>query len=351
MTLADASALRQSPMRRAARPILGSNSLFGYIIRRLLQAVPLIILIVVFNFLLIKLAPGNPVDLIAPDGSSDEYRQHIRDLLGLDQPLAVQIWNYVANVAHGDLGYSVRSSQYVLPLILSRVPSTLLLTGSGFLISSAMGVALGVLAARKANSFIDNFATLLALAGYSMPVFWVGQLLLLVFALDLGWLPAQGMSSIRAPTEGFPHVVDVAQHLVLPLIAYSIYPITLVFRLTRVKMQETLVLDFITTARAKGLREARVAYRHALPNAFLPVLTVIGLSFGFLLSGSVLVETVFAWPAIGRLLNDAIFGRDYPVLLGILVVVSMMVVVANVITDILYAVIDPRVTYGRGARR
>lgn len=328
-----------------------SGSLLEYIARRLLQAFPLILVIVILNFLLIKLAPGNPVDLIAPEGSTEEYRQHIRDLMGLDQPLAIQVWNYVANVAHGDLGYSVRSSQYVLPLILSRIPATLLLTGSGFVISSAIGVALGVLAARKANSLVDNTATFLALAGYSMPVFWVGQLLLLVFALNLGWLPAQGMYSVRAPTEGFGRIVDVAQHLVLPLVAYSIYPITLVFRLTRVKMQETLVLDFITTARAKGLREARVAYRHALPNAFLPVLTVIGVSFGFLLSGSVLVETVFAWPAIGRLLNDAIFGRDYPVLLGILVVVSIMVIAANVITDILYAVIDPRVTYGRSSRR
>lgn len=345
------AALARLPIRHISLPSFGSGSLLAYVARRLLQAVPLILLIIVLNFLLIKLAPGDPVDLIAPEGASEQYREHIRVLMGLDQPLPVQIWNYVSNVAHGDLGYSVRSSQYVLPLILSRVPNTLLLTGSGFVLSSVFGVLLGVLAARKANSIVDNVATFIALAGYSMPVFWVGQLLLLVFALDLGWLPAQGMYSVRAPTEGFARVVDVAQHLVLPVIAYAIYPLTLKYRLTRVKMKDTLVLDFITTARAKGLREARIAYRHALPNAFLPVLTVIGLSFGFLLSGSVLIETVFAWPGIGRLLNDAIFGRDYPVLLGILVVVSIMVIVANVITDILYAVIDPRVKYGRGSAR
>lgn len=330
---------------RIAVPVL--PKLVGYVLRRLLLAIPLILVVIALNFTLIMLAPGDPVDLIVPEGADQAYRDRVRAEFGLDQPAPVQLVRYVANVARGDLGYSIRFRQDVLPLIVSRLGATLLLAGTGFIISSVLGVLLGVIAARRANSFGDNAATLFSLAGYSMPVFWLGQLMLVVFALDLGWFPTQGMFSIRTPTEGFAHVLDVAHHLVLPALAYSIYPLTLIYRLTRVKMRDTLVLDYITTARAKGLRERRISYRHALPNAFLPVLTVIGYNFGFMLAGSVLVETVFGWPGMGRLLQESIFGRDYPVLLGLFTVSSVMVIVANVITDILYAVIDPRVTFTR----
>jgi len=178
-----------------------------------------------------------------------------------------------------------------------------------------------------------------------MPVFWLGQIMLIVFALQLALFPTQGMYSLRNPAEGFGMVLDIAHHLVLPVITYSVYHLALVFRLTRTKMQEALAQDFITTARAKGLAEHRVVYVHALRNAILPVVTIIGLNFGFMLAGSVLTETVFAWPGMGRLLYDAIGARDYPVLMGLFTILSLMVIVANVITDVIYAVIDPRVVY------
>lgn len=328
----------------------GSPALWGYAMSRLLQAIPLVLFVIVLNFALIKTAPGDAVDFIAPEGADEAYRDRLRVEFGLDQPAPVQLLRYVAGVVQGDLGYSMRFGQNVLPLILDRLGATALLAGTGFVLSSLIGVLLGVVASRHINSIWDNLATLLSLVGYSMPVFWLGQLLLIVFSLNLGWFPVQGLSSIRAPTEGFARVVDVAQHLALPAFAYSIYPLTLIFRLTRVKMQDTLVLDYITTARAKGLAEGRITYRHALPNAFLPVLTVIGFNFAFLLAGSVLVENVFAWPGIGRLLNDAITARDYPVILGVFTISAVMVIVANAITDVLYAVIDPRVTFGSSAR-
>jgi peptide/nickel transport system permease protein len=178
-----------------------------------------------------------------------------------------------------------------------------------------------------------------------MPVFWLGQLMLLIFAVYLGWFPVQGMYSLRAPSEGIGRLLDLLHHLALPAITYSIYHLTLIYRLTRVKMHETLTLDFITTARAKGISEGSVVWRHALPNAMMPIVTVIGLNFGFMLAGSVLTETVFAWPGTGRLLYEAIMARDYPVLMGLFAVLSIMVILANIITDLIYALVDPRVTY------
>ncbi len=325
---------------------MGGGSLLAYTLRRLLQAIPLIFVIILINFFLIHAAPGNPVDfLIGSMDASAEYIDDLRREFGLDQPLWVQFWLYVAKVAQFDLGYSLRFRAPVLDLILGRLPATLLLMGTALIISSLLGVLLGVLAARRPYGAVDNTATVAALAGYSMPVFWLGQLMLLLFSLQLGWFPTQGMYSLRAPSEGWGRVLDIAHHLVLPAACYSIYNLALVFRLTRVKMQETLALDFITTARAKGLAESRVVLVHALRNALLPVITVIGLNFGFMLAGSVLTETVFAWPGMGRLLYEAIGARDYPVLMGLFTVLSVMVIAANVLTDIAYAIVDPRVVY------
>jgi peptide/nickel transport system permease protein len=200
-------------------------------------------------------------------------------------------------------------------------------------------------AARRPYSVTDQTSTFLALAGYSMPVFWLGQLALITFSLHLGWFPSQGMYSLRAPAQGWGRVLDVLHHLALPAFTYSLYHLALIFRLTRIKMQETLSLDFIVTARAKGAPEGRVVYGHALRNALLPVVTVIGMNFGFMLAGSVLTETVFAWPGMGRLLYEAIQARDYPVLMGLFTVLSLMVIAANVVTDLVYAAIDPRVVY------
>jgi peptide/nickel transport system permease protein len=228
---------------------------------------------------------------------------------------------------------------------MSRVPATLLLMGTALVFSSVLGILLGVVAARRPYGLADNAATVVALAGYSMPVFWLGQLMLLVFALHNPWFPVQGMTSIRAPSEGWGRIADILHHLVLPAIVYGIYHLTLIYRLTRIKMMDTLVQDYVTTARAKGVGEGRVVFRHALPNALLPIVTVIGYNLGFMLAGSVLVETVFGWPGMGRLMFEAIGARDFPLLLGLFVVVSFFVIVGNVVTDLVYALIDPRILY------
>ena len=320
--------------------------LLMYALRRMAQAIPLILIIIGINFGLIHAAPGDPVDVLMGSSEADPALvAQLRSEFGLDQPIPVQLVRYYAKVLTLDLGQSFRYREPVFDLIASRLPATLLLMGAALVVSTLVAVALGVGAALRPYSALDNSATIMALAGYSMPVFWLGQLLLIVFALKLDWFPAQGMVSIRAPAEGWGLALDIAHHLVLPALTYSLYHLALMFRLTRVKMQEVLAQDFILTARAKGLSEAQVIFSHALRNAMLPIVTVLGLNFGFMLAGSVLTETVFAWPGTGRLLYEAILARDYPVLMGLFVCLSTMVVLVNLVTDIAYALIDPRVVY------
>lgn len=318
----------------------------AYIAGRILQAVPLLLVVIVITFLLVHSAPGDPIDILAGNmETTPEYRAQLRAEFGLDQPLALQLVTYIGKVFTLDLGFSLRYRQDVFELIMSRLPATMLLMGTALVLSSIFGIILGAIAARRPYSLTDNAATFAALAGYSMPVFWLGQLVLLLFALQLGWFPSQGMMSLRTPSAGWGRVLDIGHHLVLPALTYSVYNLTLIFRLTRSRMQETLAEDYIITARAKGVPENSVVYRHALSNALLPVVTVIGLNFGFMLAGSVLTETVFAWPGLGRLMYEAIMARDYPILMGLFIFISFLVIVANVVTDIVYALIDPRVVY------
>ncbi len=317
-----------------------------YAAKRIAQALPLILVIIAINFTLIHAAPGDPVDVLLGQSEADpQVIAQLRTEFGLDQPVPVQLVRYYAKVLTLDLGSSFRYREPVFDLIMSRLPATLLLMGAALIVSTVVAVALGVIAARRPYSALDNSTTLFALAGYSMPVFWLGQLFLIAFALKLDWFPVQGMVSIRAPTEGFGRLLDIAHHLVLPAATYSLYHLALMFRLTRAKMQDVLAQDYIQTARAKGLTETQTIFGHALPNALLPIVTVLGLNFGFMLAGSVLTETVFAWPGTGRLLYEAILARDYPVLMGLFVCLSTMVVMVNVATDIAYALIDPRVVY------
>jgi len=318
----------------------------AYILRRMLQAVPLLLVVIVITFLLVHTAPGDPVDILSGNmETTAEFREELRAEFGLDRPLIVQLGTYIGKVLTLDLGYSLRYRQDVFGLIMSRLPATLLLMGTALVLSSLFGILLGAIAARRPYSLTDNAATFTALAGYSMPVFWLGQLVLLVFALQLAWFPTQGMVSLRAPSEGLARWLDIGHHLVLPALTYSVYNLTLIFRLTRSRMQETLAEDYIVAARAKGVPERSVVYRHALSNALLPVVTVIGLNFGFMLAGSVLTETVFAWPGLGRLMYESIMARDYPILMGLFIFISFLVILANVVTDIVYALIDPRVVY------
>jgi peptide/nickel transport system permease protein len=318
----------------------------GYIIKRVLQLVPVIFVIICVNFVLVRLAPGDPITYLVGDAPvSREFIDELRAQYGLDQPLYWQLLVYLGRVLRGDLGYSFVSRDAVSSIILSRLPATLLLLGAQFVLSIIIGIALGVISAYRRGSLTDHAVSLISLVGFAVPAFWLGQMLMLVFALWLDLLPAQGMRSLRFDLTGLDAVLDVSQHLVLPTVTLTIFNLALIARVTRANMIEALRMEYITYARSKGVPERNVVLVHALKNAILPVITVIGLNLRTLIAGAVLTETVFAWPGIGRLTYEAIFARDYPVLMGILIVIGITVVVANILTDIAYSWLDPRVRY------
>lgn len=322
--------------------------MLAFVFRRLLQAVPLLLAVVVLNFLLINLTPGDPITLLVGDfPAPPEYVDQMRREYGLDQPMWVQLWNYLGKVLQGDFGYSFAAQQPVDALILSRLSATLTLTISALLFASIGGVSLGVTAALVSQSrrwrWLDSGVQAGSSAGYAVPDFWLGQLLLLTFAIGLGWLPLQGNQPIRGLPEGWAGWVEQARYLVLPAFALSLRYLTLITRITRAAMLEVLHSDFILAARSRGASAWTVVMVHALRNAAAPVLMVIGYNVGFLLAGSALIEAVFAWPGVGRLLYESISRRDYPVMLAILLMVSATVVVANLVTDILHRLIDPRI--------
>lgn len=320
----------------------------GFLAGRLVKACLIIIAIVICNFLLIHAAPGDPASVIAgQSGAADErFLEQLRHQFGLDQPLYVQLWLYLKGVLTLDLGFSHRQQQPVWKLIAERLPATLLLTGAAFAFAVAGGVALGTLAARRVGTWADSIITVLALTFYATPLFWVGLMLVLVFSVWLEWLPSFGMSSVGVEMHGIAVVWDVAQHLLLPALTLGLFYLAVYARLTRATMLEVADQDFVKTARAKGVPEGRVIRAHVLRNALLPVITFAGIQAGQLVGGSILVETVFAWPGIGRLAFEALLARDYPVLLGVFFCTSVIVVLFNLATDLLYAVIDPRVEVG-----
>ncbi len=315
-------------------------SSLGFVLRRLLGAVPLLLGVVVVNFALIQSAPGDPVSLLVGDfPAPPEYLAQMRHDFGLDQPLPVRLLRYLEQLAQGNLGYSFANRQRVGDLILDRLGATLTLTLTALALASVLGIALGIAAARRRGGWIDRGVQVTSLVGYSVPEFWLGQLLILLFAVWLGWLPAQGARSLRGP----PGLLDHLRYLVLPAAALSLRYLALISRITRVALIEVLGADHILAARARGVRERRVLFVHALRNAAAPVVTVIGYNLGFVLAGSALIETVFGWPGIGRLLYTSISQRDTPVMLAILLLVSASVVVVNLLTDLLHRAIDPRV--------
>jgi peptide/nickel transport system permease protein len=319
-----------------------------FILRRLIEAVPLLIAVIVVNFLIIHLAPGDPVQALIGDfPAPPDYVQRVREQFGLDQPLWKQLFKYLAQVLHGDLGYSFANRRPVADLLAERLANTLLLTVTALVFATVVGVALGISAARKPRSWRDSAVTIAALLGFSIPVFWLGQMLILLFAVQLGWLPAQGMVSTREEFHGLSYVADLANHLVLPALALSLRYLVSTARLTRASLIEEIGADYIITARAKGVPWRRVLYVHALPNALLPVVTSVGYNFGYVLAGSALVETVFSWPGLGRLLFDAMLARDTPVILGIFLISAGAAVLANLLTDLAYGWLDPRIRYRR----
>lgn len=319
------------------------------VVVRVAQSLALIVAVIVLNFCLIYLAPGDPADVIAGmSGSADpEMMAQIRAEYGLDQPFLKQLWDYVASVMSGDLGTSyIESGEPVTSLIAERLWPTMLLVGSALAFAVIGGTVIGTLTARKPTSWLSNGVTVLSLVGYAMPVFWTGIMLIILFASVWKLLPVGGMHDVRFEGGWLASAVDVAEHLVLPAITLGSIYLAQYSRLARASMLEVLQSDYIRTARAKGLTERSVVFKHGLRNGILPIITIAGLQFGALFSGAILVEIVFNWPGLGRLAYGAIFGRDTPVLLGILLISVVLVIVVNLLTDIAYRVVDPRIRVG-----
>jgi peptide/nickel transport system permease protein len=319
-----------------------------YLLVRLGWAIPIVLAIVVINFMIVHIVPGDPVQALVGDFPTPPgYIEQVRQEFGLDRPLTHQLGLYLWNLAHGNLGFSFANRQPVLGLILDRARLTLLLMLPALTLAAILGIVLALAAAPRAGSIYDSGITALSLVGYSIPIFWLGQLLVIVFAIKLKWLPAQGMITLRNTPTGWAAVWDVLWHLVLPALSVTIFYVAVVARVARASVLETLSQDYVLTARAKGLGQRAVLWRHVLPNSLIPVVTVIGYNFGYSLTGAILVETVFAWPGLGNLFITSIGNRDYPVLQGIFLFTAMTVVVANVVTDVLYGVLDPRVRVGQ----
>ena len=321
------------------------NRSAAYAGRRLLQAVPTVLIIVTLNFLLLQLAPGDAADVLAGEAGSatPEFMAQLRQSFGLDQPLWMQLLIYLKHVVSFDLGYSFRHGMPVTELILSRLGPSLLLMATVFIVSVGTGALLGSLAARNLNRWRDNMISMLTVLAYATPVFWAGLMLIVVFSIKLGWFPTSGMQEIAAFYEGGAKLRDIAHHLVLPALTLTMFYLALYTRLMRASVLEQFSMDYVVTARAKGLTEQQIARRHVFRNALLPIVTMAGVQVGALLGGAVVVETVFAWPGLGLLAYEALFARDLNLLLGIFFVSTCLVVVVNLIVDLAYSVLDPRI--------
>jgi peptide/nickel transport system permease protein len=320
--------------------------LVAFVARRLAQAMPLLLAVAVLTFLLIELAPGDPIVALAGEDGDAAYYAMMRDRFGLDRPLGERFAVYLGRVLRGDLGFSYRLQQPAVSAVLGRLPATLLLIGPALLLSTAIGLALGVLAARRPHSLSDTVVSAVSLLGHAVPVFWLAQMLLLVFAYRLEAFPVQGMRDVRLDPQGLAGVLDVARHMVLPVTALTVQFLAPIARVARASLIDVLGQDYVRTAVAKGLQGRAVVGKHALRNALLPVVTVIGAQVGFMFSGAVLTETVFAWPGLGRLLLSAMLARDLAIVSSMFLLLTVAVVVSTLLVDLLYAALDPRIRYG-----
>ena len=311
---------------------------------RLLLAIPVVLGIVVLNFFLIHLAPGDAASVLAGESgaASPEYMDQLRHKFGLDQPLLAQFGVYLLNMAHLDLGYSFRNDSPVASLIVDRLWPTGLLMLTAFAAALAIGTLLGLVAATGRNSWRDGIISLLSLVAYATPGFWLGLMMIVVFAIRLGWLPTSGYDTVGADNAGWDEVWDVGRHLVMPAVALALFYLAVYARVMRASVLDQIGMDYVTTARAKGQTEARVMTGHVLRNALLPVVTMAGVQAGNLIGGSIVVETVFGWPGIGTLAFNALQSRDLNLLLGIFFVSACLVVVINLVVDLVYVGLDPR---------
>ncbi len=306
--------------------------MYGYIIRRLLLAIPVLVGVSILVFAIIRFIPGDPARAIAGVHASPEYIEQVRKELLLDEGIHVQYFVYMKNLLQGDLGRSTFTRRPVTVELWERFPNTMVLAATAMGIAAVLGMSAGIISATKRYSLFDNVSMLAALVGVAAPVFWLGVMFQLLFSVHLGWLPSGGIGTWK--------------HLVLPALTLGLATAALIARITRSSMLEVLRQDYITTARSKGQVERVVVYKHALKNALIPVVTVMGLQFGTLLGGAVLTETVFSWPGIGRLMVDSILARDYPVVQGAVLLLAVFFVMINLVVDVIYAFLDPRINFG-----
>ena len=323
-------------------------SILTLLVRRGGNGLALLLAVLILNFTLIHIAPGDVADTIAGDmgGADAEVMAQIRSDYGLDLPFHEQLFAYVARLARGDLGYSFFFNRPVTELLLERLPATLLLVISAQVLAIVLGTVLGVIAARRPNGLLSHGVTIFALLGFSAPVFWTGIMLIILFCSIFPIFPVAGMVDVTVEGGWFVKTLDVLYHLFLPMVTLSSIFLALYSRLARASMLDVLGTDYVRTAQAKGLSEFQVVYKHALRNALGPVVTLAGLQFSGIVSGAVLVETVFSWPGLGTLAFQAITARDAPMVLGILFFSSLVVIVANLVTDLVYSLIDPRIRIG-----
>lgn len=324
---------------------LGGAQLGRLVFRRLVAAVPIVIGIAVINFLLVNIVPGDAADVLAGEAgaASPEFLDDLRKRYGLDQPLWVRFSLYLGKILTFDLGYSFRYGRPVSELLLDHLWPTILLMLTSVLLAVVVGVAMGVLAARTVNRWPDVLISVASLVVFATPVFWLGLMLIVVFSVRLGVLPSGGMETIGPGYTGLRRAWDIALHLVMPATVLGLYLTAFKVRLMRASVLEVAQQDFVRTARAKGLSEGTIFYGHILRNAIMPIVTMVGLQIGAMLGGAVLVETVFAWPGLGRLAYAAVFQRDINLLLGLLFMCSLMVIATNIVTEVVYRLVDPRI--------
>ena len=305
--------------------------MLNYLIKRLLSTIPVLLGISLLLFFMLRLLPGDPAQVLAGQMASPQEIENIRQQLGMDRPIYEQYANYLIRLARFDLGRSARTQNPVTEEIWARLPNTLLLAVVAISLACLFGIPAGIISAVRPYSWIDYLVTTSALFGMSMPVFWLGLMLVVLFSVILKWLPAGGTGSW--------------QHVILPSFTLAAFVVAFIARMTRSTMLETLSQDYTTTARSKGLQERVVVIKHALKNAMIPIITVVGLQFGLLLGGAVLTETVFAWPGLGRLIVDSILARDYPVIQGTILIFGLLYIMVNLVVDFIYALVDPRIRY------
>lgn len=316
-----------------------------YILKRIIQVIPVLIGISAIVFLLVKLQPGDPFSSMMDPNLTSEMKEKMLEKLGYNDPIIIQYFKWLFRVIKGDWGYSIQFKQPVMIVIGSRIGNTAILSIASMILSILIAIPSGIVSAQKPYSKTDYLVTILAFVGLSIPSFFFGMLLIKIFSIDLGLLPISGMVTVGMDLKGFPLIVDVLKHMFLPLIVLALMNTASLMRYTRSSMIEILKTDYIRTARAKGVRRRKLIYKHALKNELLPLITILTMQIPSLLSGALLTETIFVWPGIGRLNFNAVMSRDYPLIMGIVMMVALISLMSNLIADILYALVDKRIKF------